>query len=281
MNFSSKEADAQASQDFQNMQRATLLRLPLDQREAGRQALLDKLPRGTILTNLFDQLKARNKSDTFDVAPRNACLAELQQEISAWSRTNFGSQVSKQNGVVLGPLAPLLGIAEELCEYADAYSHPMSFESIPEYEIETLDALADLMIYLLDYASRSGFAVSITVDELHETMYQKIVDANLVQNGFDPVLPENPVLAIAMKLQRLLHLNLKAHQGIRGLSDPLVFASRNRDAVIDIYLTIERITGFSFLPTVTSVWSKVKQRNWNKNPTNAHVVAAEADVLLD
>lgn len=78
-------------------------------------------------------------------------LETIQQEVRAWSHREFGGQESKaQPGLVLGPLAPLMGIVEEVGELFDA-----------EVRESFRDAVGDIAIYLCDYAGREGITLSL------------------------------------------------------------------------------------------------------------------------
>lgn len=87
-------------------------------------------------------------------------LREIQQEIGEWSRRNFGDQVSKSTGQVLGSLSPLLGVQEELGELCHVvlkrHQGIRGYDDDAKYQAERDDAMADIMVYLCDYASREG-----------------------------------------------------------------------------------------------------------------------------
>ena len=87
-------------------------------------------------------------------------LREIQREIGEWSRRNFGDQVSKSTGQVLGSLSPLLGIQEELGELCHVvlkrHQGIRGYDDDAKYQAERDDAMADIMVYLCDYASREG-----------------------------------------------------------------------------------------------------------------------------
>lgn len=87
-------------------------------------------------------------------------LREIQQEIGEWSRRNFGDQVSKSTGQTLGSLCPLLGIQEELGELCHVvlkrHQGIRGYDDDAKYQAERDDAMADIMVYLCDYASREG-----------------------------------------------------------------------------------------------------------------------------
>jgi len=87
-------------------------------------------------------------------------LPVIQDAVAAWSQKNFGDQVSKVTGVSLHSLAPLLGIVEEVGELTHAVlkrHQGIRGMDVPEvYEKARDDALADILVYLCDFAAREG-----------------------------------------------------------------------------------------------------------------------------
>lgn len=87
-------------------------------------------------------------------------LREIQREIGEWSRRNFGDQVSKSTGQTLGSLAPLLGVPEELGELCHVvlkrHQGIRGYDDDAKYQAERDDALADILVYLCDFACRES-----------------------------------------------------------------------------------------------------------------------------
>lgn len=157
-------------------------------------------------------------------------LREIQVEVGEWSRRNFGDQVSKVTGAILGSLAPLLGFVEEYGERCDSLT-----------PAEANDAEADMGIYLLDFLSREGVSV-----------YE---------------LPEGSPKSIPSSLRRLCHAVLKRHQGIRGFDDAEKYATARNQACADLFARLRLRQGFD--ADLEETWLKVKQRDWEKNKANA------------
>ncbi len=147
-----------------------------------------------------------------------ASLDDLQTAVKEWSNENFGPQESKAritrytdtvHNVVreaplrLGELAPLLGIGEEIGEYDDA--------TAADNLTEQCDALADILIYLCDFASRDGLTLR------HAAMREAL-------------FAERPP-SLSSCYGRLAHCVLKRHQGIRGFQDLKVY-NLERDKAI-------------------------------------------------
>ena len=92
-------------------------------------------------------------------------LDRLQAVHAEWSESNFGDQPST---------LPLLGVAEEVGELNHA--HLKGLQGIREDDETTgedakLDAVGDVVLYLIDYCSREGLsfpeAVQTAVEEVH------------------------------------------------------------------------------------------------------------------
>ena len=80
----------------------------------------------------------------------------------------------------------------------------------------------------------------------------------------------HPLLGAVEELGELAHAHLKEQQGIRKTENHIENA---KDAVADtiIYLSDYcSARGFDLQEIVESTWSKVRQRDWKKNPDGAH-----------
>jgi len=197
-------------------------------------------------------------------------------EVGTWSQKNFGTQTSKaltiaslaplglgspddtpqtalhrigddlppgtirETPYLLGSLAPLLGMVEEVGEWF-----------LAETNAEQKDALADVGIYLCDYASREGFILP------------------------EPILAEVPIVAdplasLIMVLGNLCHVTLKHHQGIRGFDDRGHYKIKRSLAcqliVNNLAEYAEQDFATPFITILDEVWTDVRHRNWKKNP---------------
>lgn len=132
----------------------------------------------------IQQDESRQGGSEGDPLPRS--LKELQAGVGEWSRSNFGSQESKTvPDLVLGSLAPLMGVGEEIGELCETLGPSSRLD-------EHTDAVGDILIYLCDYAEREGFQLA---------------------DIFDPGVEDDD---ISVPYGQLLHVTLKRHQGIRG-----------------------------------------------------------------
>jgi NTP pyrophosphatase (non-canonical NTP hydrolase) len=108
-------------------------------------------------------------------------LDQIQVEIAAWIHKEFGTNVSKDEdsisfGCPLGSIPPFLGVVEELGELARVLGrrHQGRYKGTGvEAQIEKADAIADLMIFLLDLAYREGVNVHETLNVVWEKVRQR------------------------------------------------------------------------------------------------------------
>lgn len=79
-------------------------------------------------------------------------LQELQKEIKEWADKNFGDRFCHQ---------PLLGAVEEIGELAHAHLKEEQNIRMNENHVENkMDAIGDVVIYLIDYCNVEGFDFS-------------------------------------------------------------------------------------------------------------------------
>lgn len=188
-------------------------------------------------------------------------LKDLQQEIGQWAAENFGKNVSKMRKreqregalgmietptrLVLDELAPLMGMMEELGEM---------FEEGTEADVK--DAFADILVYLCDYCHRSQIVLLECIIETEEGEAW-----------------QNTAAAIVAALGDLFHIELKAHQGIRGFDDRNYYTARKRVAIGSLYWVMQKYAEANYpdttlLAILNETWEKVvSKRNWKKDAT--------------
>ena len=87
--------------------------------------------------------------------------------------------------------------------------------------------------------------------------------------NFPSSKPHHPLLGLVEEVGELSHAHLKQEQGIRGTVES--YRSKKIDAVGDIVIFLANYCtqqGLSFEECVLSAWNEVKQRDWQKDPTN-------------
>lgn len=264
-------------------------------------------------------------------------LDTIQEQIAEWSAANFGRQVSKTkvtvsnrgeedttcykdqipqfsgksvhlSDLVLGSLAPLMGIGEEIGEFNEAlaalYYYSQNDHDTPNSLNETYftpqrkkchteieDALGDIAVYLCDYSFRE---TSLSIAECIATYIPEAITSSPF-GIYKPVLEEvdkarlhddipvivelgntPPILSVIYS--RLLHCTLKHHQGIRGYDDRKKYDDTRNLYVARLFCCLARIcTNPVVVPSQKSImlilantWQNVvKKRNWKINPVSA------------
>lgn len=166
-------------------------------------------------------------------------LVKIINEIGRWSEENFGDQSG--DGLTLGRIAPLLGVIEEGREVLEATS-----------VTDLIDGIADMLIFLSDYVTRSGFPA----EELAEFILSR-----------DHTRP----VTFSAVVGRLCAAELKRVQGIRSGRDDEWYRDQQRTAIREIVAWC-----YSMLPLgdnklaehFVNVWSEVKKRNWKQFPSD-------------
>lgn len=102
---------------------------------------------------------------------------QLQIEIGKWAKANFADNTSYITGQILGPIAPLLGMGEELGELHHAvlkrHQAIRGFDDDTKYKDARDDALADLLVYMCDFASREGIDLLAVFNRTWEKVVSK------------------------------------------------------------------------------------------------------------
>jgi hypothetical protein len=177
-------------------------------------------------------------------------IQAIQSEVGEWSAANFGRQDSKtetfvvegqiEQFMVLGSLAPLLGIVEEVGELSQANHSNRRRDSE--------DAVGDILIYLCDFAYREQF------------------ELQLPQGWASTDMP--PLQGLQIAVGNLCHCVLKHHQGIRDMGHPVVYANRRADCVHALLIHLHRYMkanhpSSNLLLAANETWNTVvSKRNW-------------------
>lgn len=202
--------------------------------------------------------------DQNQIAQDVQTLARVWEEIGIWSGDNFGKQTSKIAGFDMEEMAPLLGIVEEYFEGEVAHIVNANGE---EFE----DAVADVLVYLCDYCWRSKKRWGNSYFHLPSLYFSAMSRVQSWRRG------ERRQPFICKGLNGLFHSFLKAHQGIRGFTNTQKFLDAQNEAISELlaglYTMSKSYVGRSMIDILEDTWNKVKERNWKKNPENAHEVA--------
>jgi len=176
----------------------------------------------------------------------------LQDEVSLWSRHNFGDQPT---------VNPLLGAVEELGELDEHYTRWKNARDTGDllgdkdtHHANTEDAVGDMMIYLADYCGRAGL---------------NMAQCEII--GARSHVTADPVINSAIEVGKLAHAHLKCAQGIRTTEDHEM-ARRTQVGRLIVWLRLfGRNSDMDFDGVVINTWEEVRKRDWKKDPAGAGV----------
>jgi len=103
-------------------------------------------------------LKALGYCGYEDLSPKGLSLADIQVEHARWAQKNFGDQPAWH---------ALLGVVEEAGELCHAYlKREQGIRGTrEEHDAEILDAVGDIVIFLINFCNREGIDLNKTVIE--------------------------------------------------------------------------------------------------------------------
>lgn len=161
-------------------------------------------------------------------------LRDLQREVGEWSRRNFPGNE---------PWMPLLGVVEEICGEMP----------VAQSDEDKLDAAADAVIFLADFAGRSGLDVLAFADGIE---------------GYQSKGAMACQAAASLTVGRMAHIYLKLQQGIRGdpieLKNDLRFHARWLLMALASY--VRAVNESNLEDVVAATWANVSKRDWRKDP---------------
>lgn len=107
-------------------------------------------------------------------------LQQIQQEIRAWA-TQFGDNVSQDVtsvscGAKLGAIPPHLGMMEELGElsrYVGRRHQGRGYPNYDEWKAGIEDALADMLIFMCDFANRTNVDLQTVLNTVWAKVSQR------------------------------------------------------------------------------------------------------------
>ncbi len=176
-------------------------------------------------------------------------LIWLASTIGEWSQKNFGNQAG--DGLLLGRIAPVLGIVEEVGELLEG-TDTGNLQDIR-------DAIADTGIYLLDYISRSAQNY-VELNGLLDTFLEDMTEENATSSDDDNLD------TLVRALGHLCHVELKRVQGIRGYSEDDKYSQERLIAVRSIVYWFRRLCkrmGINWIAEISRTYKDVIQyRNW-------------------
>jgi NTP pyrophosphatase (non-canonical NTP hydrolase) len=194
-------------------------------------------------------------------------LHQLQKEQVPWVKHNFGDRPLHQ---------PLLGLIEELGELSGALhglEGCIGDVDWSDASKDVVDAIADITVFLCDYASgigasMSGLQIRCRAPRTH------IVSPLSLEEGRGWAEVHATVLLMLQHVGGIAHHHLKSEQGIRGTKGEH-YAKKVEfiKELLHELVTLSSMLEVDFIDTVEQVWAEVKRRDWKKNPGTADVDA--------
>jgi hypothetical protein len=110
-------------------------------------------------------------------------LSEIQAEIQEWAK-QFGTNISRDEDSMsyacsLDSLVPLLGMVEEIGElcHVTIYRHQGRGFTVEEARAARIDAVADLLVFMCDYATREGINLTEALNQVWEKVQYRRRDS--------------------------------------------------------------------------------------------------------
>ena len=91
-----------------------------------------------------------------------------------------------------------------------------------------------------------------------------------MEHNFPDRANYHPLLGVVEEVGELCHAHLKHEQGIRGFGDRSTFEQYAEDAIGDIIIFLAdycSANGLNLQECLEDTWSRVKQRDWIKDPS--------------
>lgn len=192
-------------------------------------------------------------------------LEEWKNRIGEWAGRNFPlPSIEDEAGDSRRRMRQALGIVEEYGELMDAYTG-----GAEDSRKETMDAVADMMIYSLDLCHTCKFPAHEVVSA--DTI-PSVFEATCVDNWDDGHCPaaDHLMEGLAVYIGRLAHAALKWEQKIRMSED---HERQIRLCLCHIWRMLYqfcRYNGEDLNALVVKVAEKVTRRDWKANPNDAH-----------
>lgn len=109
-------------------------------------------------------------------------LQEIQQQIGTWSKELFGNNVSLVTGHPMYSQNALTGLVEEVGELNHVtichHQGRRGYDDEAKYKADRDDALADILVFLCDYACREGVDLLTVLN----SAWTKVVSKRNLQN---------------------------------------------------------------------------------------------------
>lgn len=169
----------------------------------------------------------------------NKTLAIIQNELHEWTMYNFGQQDAS---------IPIMGMIEEHGELTHATLKQMQNIRQSDYLADKKDAVADLVIYLLNYFNCKQKTIKIIGDFSNVEMPSSYGEYKCI-------------IYINKHISNIATFN-ETRAGIHNIQIGVI---QRLLAIINHYC---KLNDFDLLTIVNEVWEQVKLRDWKLYPIN-------------
>ena len=174
---------------------------------------------------------------------------QLIHAVGKWAEKNFGRR-----------RAPHLGVLEEVGEATHAVlKHRQKirgFDSFDFFATNFGDALADGIIFLADWC------------HLHNSYFQ--FDRSHSSVGLADLQDEKIIIHLLQACGLLMSTSLTEREGAFSVAEETLYNGIAQRICVG-FETWGKMYNLNLRLLVASTWQSVSQRDWSKNPQNAHV----------
>lgn len=200
-------------------------------------------------------------------------IRELTPQVGAWSAYNFPNNQ---------PDHAILGLYEEFGELSHAVlKSQQGIRGTPESHREAgIDALCDMSIYLMDFMYRA--APDSCRDLFVDAAVDLMVDERVIGKSGNRRSSEDSRVDSAVSMHMLgrsigfMSIGTLALYGSDFAAATKLYMATPAAILLILEGFAEDIYGVDLSDELRKTWDKVKARDWQKNPTNAHEVAEQA-----
>lgn len=195
-------------------------------------------------------------------------LEDLKMQVGQWAARNFAHTLPTKNTTIYGLMRCTTGMVEELGELLEQTDDTTIR---PEMDMsEVSDAIADILIYSLDFMFTANFMVASTLAaDVSPSRWEVAFDhSQMMPNERDLTIITN---GLAYTLGRLSHHVLKQCQGIRKKEDHWHQMQVMTCRIWRLCFVLCSSLGIDFHDLVRNTVDRVTKRDWVQNPDEAHL----------
>lgn len=205
-------------------------------------------------------------------------LEGLRFDVGTWASRNFGHTLPEKDRKIYGMLRCASGMDEELSELIE---NSDQLTPCPFDREESLDAIADICIYALDFLYTASITMqTVLLYDREQSRWEKeFMRATTDTEGISELVDSNPNapvciihVGLAVLLGKLQHSVLKKSQKIRGKEDHMEQIMLHMCHVWRLCYRLSAFWKKDLNELVKETAAHVLKRDWIANPDHAHEV---------